>query len=908
MIVTFSISFITASALLCLTTNYFYTWSLLLFTVLGTIGSYIAFYEIKFISLRTKTAIILLIPVLLSELYSVYFQIVGSLGLSFLIILIIASFSRDLYLLLIIVFISDICFLYNLFFTTIGGDYHITLYVYNIVVFQIGWILLYILSHLSNEHIKEITHKTKEAEYAAHVKSEFLANVSHEIRTPMNAIFGFTTFIQRHNLSKELQENVAAIRTASNTLLSLINDILDFSKIESGKYEIVPVTYELASLIEDTITMICIRIGTSPIHFFIDVDPQLPQRLIGDNIRIRQILANLLSNATKYTKRGFVKLRMWGIPSNERLLFYFSVQDTGSGIKEEDKSRLFETFRQFDAYKNRDIEGTGIGLALTRRLIGSMDGSISVESTYGEGSTFTVMISQKIPDNFEPFINIKIDPALRVVVCDPNREELKIWEKILQSFKIDHIVVASFSEFEFLLNSDSNSRYFLDSRVFKLSGSKIQLQKNNITIIADRNETFNSALPIRVLYRPIYVLPIARLLADINLSTQTERIDGVFEQFTAPNARILIVDDNATNLVVLAGLLEPYQCEVLSVSSGREAVNILENEYFDLVFLDQMMPGLDGLSTMKLIRELTGRKLRCPEKMNENNFIQVDESYFKKIPIIVATANAIAGMREEYLHSGFNDYIAKPIHPSHLNTILKQWIPAEKQLLDDTPEQQTATNKPSSVNMETLSNLNLPFLNISSGLRFVNSNIANYFHVLESFRLRASENLNSVRLFFQEERWKDLTIEVHSIKSLAKIVGAEQLFRLAAELEVAGKREDGEVIRQNIEQYIKTFQSVLNDVDIVLQMFAKHESSDSSAAPDELSKEELLLRLKKALSALEEYDTTQTSQILKGISAKSFTPEFAKLLEEIQIHVTQFDYKHAIQGIKQLIANQSNYS
>ncbi|MDR2169004.1 MAG: response regulator [Planctomycetaceae bacterium] len=934
MIIAFSISFITA-LILILVTNNSSAWGLLVCTILGVIGSYIVFYKNKFFSLRIKTAIILLIPIIFFEWYSIHFNIVGSLGLSFLIVLIITSFSRDLYLLSIIIVISNLCFLYNLFFTTIGGEQHFPIYVYNIVVFQIGWILLCVLSYMSNEYINEIIQKTQEAEYAARLKSEFLANVSHEIRTPMNAILGFTTIIQHQNQPKtiydnqentacpikdggkydgcqsnKLQENVLAIRTAAHTLLSLINDILDFSKIESGKYEIVPVTYELASLIEDTITMISVRIENNPIQFFIDVDPQLPQCLIGDNVRVRQILANLLSNATKYTKHGFVKLRMWGITSNKKLLFYLSVQDTGSGIKEEDKSRLFETFRKFDVYKNREIEGTGIGLALTRQLCESMNGSISVESTYGEGSTFTVMIAQEIPDYVEPFVNIKIDPSLRVVVCDPNREELKIWAKILQSFNIDYILVASFSEFEFLLNSDPNTHYFLDSRVFRLSGSRIQNQKNNITIIADRNETFNFTSSIPILYRPIYILPIAKLLANIGISSPVERRESILEQFIAPEARILVVDDNPINLVVFAGLLEPYSCDVLSANCGREAVNLMENEYFDLVFMDQMMPELDGLETMKLIRDLSGRKLRCPNKDNEiseNIFIQVDDSYFKKIPIIVATANAIAGMREEYLNSGFNDYIAKPIHMSHLHAVLKQWIPTEKQLNPNAkiPETQTTPNKISEinpgVNVDMLSKLSLPFLNVLGGLRFVSNNIANYFHVLESFRLRAPENINSVRLFFKEERWKALTIEVHSIKSISKIIGAEQLSALAAEMETAGKLEDHETIRQNIEQYIKTFQSVLNDVDLVLQMFAKPESAENAADPVELNTEELYSTLNKALAALLEYDAAQTAQILKGISVKSLTPEFANMLEEIQRQVAKFDYKHAIQGIKNLI-------
>ncbi|MDR1923005.1 MAG: response regulator [Planctomycetaceae bacterium] len=909
MIVTFFIGLITALILYCFETHSPIAWGQVCLILLGGTGVYYVVYKSRFLPQRIRTAIILLLPVMLIELYSVQLKIAGSLGISCLIILIIASLSRDLYLLLMIAVVTNIFFLFNLFFTTIGQQ-HIVLYIYNMVVFQIGWILLCALSFLSNKHIKEIILKTHEAEYAARVKSEFLANVSHEIRTPLNAIFGFTTFIQRQNLSHELQENVAAIKTASHTLLSLINDILDFSKIESGKYEIVPVTYELASLIEDTISMICIRIGSKPIHFFIDVDPQLPGHLIGDNVRIRQILTNLLSNATKYTKHGFVKLRVRGISSNGKLLFYFSVQDTGSGISEEDKCQLFETFRQFDVYKNRAIEGTGIGLSLTRRLVESLGGSISVESTYGEGSTFTVMLPQEIPEDVEPFVNIKIDPKMRVVVCEPNRDELEIWANILRSFQIDHILVASFSEFEFLLNADPNTRYFLDSRIFKLSGSKMMPLKKSITIIADRDEVFNSIVSIPILRRPIYALPLAARLADINISLQSEKMDGVFEQFVAPSARILVVDDNSVNLLVFAGLLEPYGCDVVSVESGHEAIKLAETEYFDLIFMDQMMPDIDGLGTMKLIRELTSRNLRCANEhvgKGENAFVQVDDSHFKNLPIIVSTANAISGMREEYLKGGFNDYIAKPIYPSHLNAILKQWIPLEKQLSPNYVQKQQAIaqQKSSPLNAEMLAKLDLPYLNIADGLRYVNSNCINYRNVLESFRLNAPKNLLSVRTFSQEERWKDLIIEVHAVKSLAKVIGAEQLSALAAELESAGKRESYDFIRKNIEKYLKTFQSVLNDIDVVMQLVAKPETSEENET--ELSPAELRDILTKGLTALEEYDADQASQILKQISLKLLTPEFAQVLKEVQVHIVQFDYKHAIQGIQNLLQHIENF-
>lgn len=374
-------------------------------------------------------------------------------------------------------------------------------------------------------------------------KSDFLANMSHEIRTPMNAIIGMDEMILRSSPGEPIRKYALDIRSAGKTLLSIINDILDFSKIESGKMDLVPVEYRFASVMNDVVNMTMKKAQDKGLSYQITVPENTPSVLLGDEIRIRQIMLNLINNAIKYTNEGSVSVTVSYDEENEMLTI--AVADTGIGIKEEDLGKLFGSFQRLEEDKNRSIEGTGLGLNITMRLVRMMDGTIDVESTYGEGTTFTARVKQQA---------------------------------------VDRTPVGDFS------------------------GNLLRMQAQTES------------------YRPALI---------------------------APDARVLVVDDNDMNLEVIVGLLEGTRIRVTTADSGPECLEILREKSFDVIFLDQMMPGMSGAQTLAVIRQ---------------------EHLADDIPLIALTADAIVGARDNYIREGFTDYLSKPVMYEALEAILQKYL------------------------------------------------------------------------------------------------------------------------------------------------------------------------------------------------------------------------------------------
>ena len=381
-------------------------------------------------------------------------------------------------------------------------------------------------------------------------KSTFLANMSHEIRTPINAILGLNTMILRESNEKNTIEYANDIDAAGQNLLSLVNDILDISKIESGKMEIVPVSYDLAALINDVVNLTKTKAIAKELEFNLEVDEKLPSGLFGDDVRIRQILINLVTNAIKYTKKGSVTLQVGGNATDNNVALSFSVKDSGIGIKDEDREKLFTKFKRLDTVKNRNVEGTGLGLTITSTLLEMMGSSLNVESEYGVGSTFSFTINQKI------------------------------------------------------------MRYDTIGDLGGISSKKV-----------DKKE------------------------ADV--------------RFIAPDAKLLVVDDNKMNRIVFLKLLKRIKVQVDDAGSGEEALKLMENTKYDIIFLDHMMPGMDGIDVLNRLKW---------EKLHLNH----------DTTTVALTANALSGSREFYLKAGFDDYLSKPVSPPKLEQLIFDYLPDEK--------------------------------------------------------------------------------------------------------------------------------------------------------------------------------------------------------------------------------------
>ena len=529
---------------------------------------------------------------------------------------------------------------------------------------------------------RQLSEMKDKAEAATQAKSNFLANMSHEIRTPINAILGMCELALREADPRTARDYTQSIKQAGGSLLTIINDILDFSKIESGKLDIVETPYSFASLIQDCVSIIQLHISEKPIHFLVNIDPALPSRLAGDEVRVRQVLINLLSNAVKYTETGSISLEITGMrqqadadagtgapagadaPAHETIItLRIQVRDTGLGIKPENMQYLFEEFSRFDTRKNRGVVGTGLGLAISRNLCRLMGGDLTAESVYTEGSTFTAFLPQRIskPD---PFASVDNPAEKSVLLYETRHVYAASISTNLSALGIKYFYTDDITRFKTEIEQGTWEFAFFPSGCAESvlgflhqTGSKVKA-----VVLAGIGE-MSSLNDANIITMPAYALSLANALNGIQMH---EPRHEEITMFTAPDIRILVVDDIVTNLKVMKGLLSPYQCVVDLCAKGAQAVKILENEYYDIVFMDHMMPDMDGIEATQKIRTLP-----------------VD--YAKTVCIIALTANALSGMRELFLENGFDDYLAKPIEIAKLTEIMERWIPQNRRRPTETP-------------------------------------------------------------------------------------------------------------------------------------------------------------------------------------------------------------------------------
>jgi len=503
------------------------------------------------------------------------------------------------------------------------------------------------------------------AEKSSRSKSNFLARMSHEIRTPMNAVLGMAELSLREEIQPSVADHIRNIKQAGINLLSIINDILDFSKIEAGRLEIITVDYSLSTLFNDVINIIKMKIHESNLRFIINVDSNLPSVVHGDPVRIRQILLNILSNAVKYTKEGFVALSIEGKKTDDKTItLRIEVSDSGRGIKKEEIDLLFTDFARLEMEKNTSIEGTGLGLAITRSLSKAMNGKIELASEYGKGSIFTFILPQKIVS--EDKLTVVENPEKKNILVFERREIYsESIEKTLNNLGVRCDFATTDSEFTRYLECNNYSHVFLPPYLYH------EVKKFNSNFTANTNFAliveFGEVIAennVCVLPMPLYSLNVTDFLNDFPVRNEEKSTSEPMVTFTAPNAKIMIVDDVSINLDVAEGLLTPYEMEITLCKSGFEAIEKIKSKNFDLVFMDHMMPEMSGIEAVARIRTLND-----------------GDSYFRNVPIVALTADAVSGTKEMFLKNNFNDYISKPIDIAKMNEVLEKWIPAEKKII-----------------------------------------------------------------------------------------------------------------------------------------------------------------------------------------------------------------------------------
>ena len=550
----------------------------------------------------------------------------------------------------------------------------------------------------------------EEARRASEAKTDFLANTSHEIRTPINAVLGMNEMILRESAKaekipdndpeamrqafKNIEEYAGNVDSAGNNLLSIINDILDFTKIEEGRMDVIEEEYQLSTLLNDVIKMIRFKALEKNLIFDTDIDENLPDRLWGDEVRVRQVITNLLTNAVKYTDTGKVTLTAKGDVSEQavdghRLIrLFISVKDTGIGIKQEDIGRIFDKFERMDLEKNSTIEGTGLGLAITGNLLKMMGGEIKVQSVYGQGSEFSVMIPQRV---------------------------------------------------------------ISDEPIGDLNGGSEKSHEN----------------------KKIY-----------------------HEAYRAPDADILIVDDTRMNLIVAKEFLKDIRVRIETASGGAEAVSMAGSKKYDVIFMDQRMPGMDGIEAMHCIKK------------------QADGPN-THTPVICLTADAVIGAKERYLSQGFDDYLTKPINSATLERMLKKYLPEDKVIpvqegtFDEGSESETTTAADEQYENGFFESLKEANIDVRKGMANCGMDERFYRSILAEFLRSSYENMGKINELVQKSKIKDYAVLIHALKSTSATIGAVRLSALSASLEKAAKAGNEQFILDRHKQAMEEYDKVI---------------------------------------------------------------------------------------------------
>ncbi|MCL2874246.1 MAG: PAS domain-containing protein [Defluviitaleaceae bacterium] len=603
--------------------------------------------------------------------------------------------------------------------------------------------------------MKEAMKKEREAEEESQAKTKFLARMSHEVRTPLNSVMGITEIeLQKNIHNQETEEAFQRIYSSSKLLLSIINDILDLSKVEAGKMEIIPALYETASLILDTVQLNLMYVGSKRIDFTLKVDDNLPVYLIGDELRIKQILNNLISNAMKYTPEGEVSLvfRVEETDDVNDTMLIISVIDTGQGMSEEQLAKLFDMeYTRFNLEHNRTIEGSGLGMTITHSLVKMMGGSIEAESEPGKGSRFTVRIPQKIE----------------------GREVLGT--EAAQS-----------------------------------------LQNLEATRITLRRKSIKAPEPM-------------------------------------PYGRVLVVDDVESNLFVAKGFLFPYKVAVETADSAMEAIELIKKgQVYDIVFMDHMMPVMDGVQATKILRDM---------------------GYIS--PIVALTANATFGASKMFLENGFSDFVSKPLDPERMDVCLRRFI------YDKQPADVIAAARAQYPNFD----------------KYQEENIDISDQLIESFLIDAGKFIETVEPLTKADKlcysnYKIYTIQTHAIKSALANIGQWELSKAAAVLEEAGRNEDSELIKDRTTAF-------LNSVKDITRSYKRRSEKEES----DLEQDENVALISRHLvgisEACEAYDIASVQGLMSQLKEIPISNQTKKILSEIDKHLLLSDYEDAALLAKQ---------
>ncbi len=770
----------------------------------------------------------------------------------------------------------------------------------------LSWLVCNILVFYSifrtGEIEEEVASLDQEIARVQKIKDDFVANTSHELRTPINTISGMSEILLQEDLSESAHREALDIQMTGIELHTIVSDIMDYAALEADMLALAPRAYNITSTINDVMNMTVFQNREKNLEVIFDCDPGIPCLLYGDEQQLRRVMNNLIGNAIKFTNEGGVTVNVGFRPEEYGVNLLVRIKDTGIGLSEEQQEQIFQSFYQADTDRSRTAEGLGLGLTISSALIKRMGGFLTVSSQQGQGSEFSFSIPQKVMDD-RPCIALT-HPERVNAIWYYNAETT---ESLIRDDYIDHINhiqehldilmhrSSSLSELRRRLRQGSFTHLFIgldeyleDTEYF----DEVSSEMSTILII-DRDQQPPAKTRMHILYKPYNAMTLAEMFNGGDILDNPRKYQEA-RRFEAPTAKVLVVDDNLMNLKVVEGLLRKYRIKITAASSGEEALAQIESRDYDFVFMDHMMPGMDGIECFHAIRNKEG-------------------SYFSQVPIIALTANAIAGAREMFLEEGFSDFVAKPIDNALLNEVLETYIPEEKKRFveEEKPPQPVPGASPE-VAAEAQQD---PFtqmegIDMATALTYCGGSLDDYIDLVRVYLSTSGKTFNDIVDFHDRKDWKNYAILVHALKSSSKTIGASKLAEIAYTEEMAAKAEDVDTIEAHHEALLAEYKRVLGVLaanpeiaeDPTRHMVAEAQQKGKKAASGNLTSLDITEwdKLKAELTQLlETFEGDAVEQFLQDYQGRSYKGvEVSELLSGVMAKVEEFDFAGALEELE----------